>query len=45
MAAPPLPEEHFAMNELSRIGNFDPADEELLLNTIDRWLEKEVRPW
>ena len=32
------------MNELSPIRNFDPADEELLLNTIDRWLENDVRP-
>src|ERR1700683_1275146 len=32
------------MNELSPIRNFDLADEALLLNTIDRWLEKEVRP-
>src|SRR5580658_10483746 len=32
------------MNELAPIRNFDLADEALLLNTIDRWLEKEVRP-
>src|SRR3984885_15898123 len=34
----------FAMNELAPIRHFDMADEALLLNTIDRWLEKEVRP-
>src|SRR5580700_9394706 len=38
------PEEGLAMNELSPIRNFDLADEALLLETIDRWLEKEVRP-
>ena len=32
------------MNELAPIRHFDLADEALLLNTIDRWLEKEVRP-
>src|SRR3984957_18933619 len=32
------------MNQLSPIRNFDLADETLLLDTIDRWLEKEVRP-
>src|ERR1700722_18334829 len=32
------------MNELAPIRNFDLADEALLLDTIDRWLEKEVRP-
>ena len=40
----PTARRDFDMNELSPIRNFDPADEELLLNTIDRWLEKEVRP-
>src|SRR3984885_6948445 len=39
-----FPEGVFAMNELAPIRNFDLADEALLLNTIDRWLEKEVRP-
>jgi len=32
------------MNELAPLRHFDPADEELLLATIDRWLEKDVRP-
>ena len=32
------------MNELSPIKSFDPEDEALLLQTIDRWLEKDVRP-
>ena len=32
------------MNELTPLHKFDPADEELLLATIDRWLEKDVRP-
>ena len=32
------------MNELAPLRQFDPADEELLLATIDRWLEKDVRP-
>ncbi len=32
------------MNEPAPIRHFDPADEELLLATIDRWLEKDVRP-
>src|ERR1700753_2010247 len=34
----------FAMTELVPRDKFDPADEELLLATIDRWLEKDVRP-
>ena len=32
------------MNELAPIRNFDLADEALLLATIDRWLERDVRP-
>ena len=32
------------MNQLAPLRQFDPADEELLLATIDRWLEKDVRP-
>ena len=32
------------MNQLAPLRHFDPADEELLLATIDRWLEKDVRP-
>ena len=32
------------MNEPAPLRHFDPADEELLLATIDRWLERDVRP-
>jgi alkylation response protein AidB-like acyl-CoA dehydrogenase len=32
------------MNQPAPLRQFDPADEELLLATIDRWLEKDVRP-
>ena len=32
------------MNELASRRNFDPADEAPLLATIDRWLERDVRP-
>jgi alkylation response protein AidB-like acyl-CoA dehydrogenase len=32
------------MNDSPVLRNFDPRDEALLLETIDRWLEKDVRP-
>ena len=32
------------MNDMPALRNFDPRDEALLLDTIDRWLEKDVRP-
>ena len=32
------------MNTHAASGSFDPRDEALLLDTIDRWLEKDVRP-
>ena len=32
------------MNDMPMLRNFDPRDEALLLDTIDRWLEKDVRP-
>jgi alkylation response protein AidB-like acyl-CoA dehydrogenase len=32
------------MTQVSPISDYNPADENLLLATIDRWLEKDVRP-
>jgi alkylation response protein AidB-like acyl-CoA dehydrogenase len=32
------------MNDIPALRHFDPRDEEALLDTIDRWLEKDVRP-
>jgi alkylation response protein AidB-like acyl-CoA dehydrogenase len=32
------------MNHIPARGDFDPRDEALLLETIDRWVEKDIRP-